>query len=354
MKRGAWIGLLALPVLLAGGHYAYWRVSAERLDQGLAIWLAQRQRAGWSTEAGTPVRGGYPLAATLTVPMVRLHAADTTEVPEGLTWNVERMVLRVKLAQPRLLQVNAEGAQSLRLTDGPDIPFRADRLRLVFPLDPGFPRWADLTIAQLRAGMPVGETAVGLTAQSFHIHGDLRPAAPQGEAAITFTLRAEAIRLPGHVNWPLGPEIARVDLDGSVGGPLPRGGTPMQAASQWRDGGGTIEIAALAVQWGKLTVNASATLALDEQLQPMGTGSARVQGQTEALDALVTSGALTQNAAQMVRTMIALFASPKAATAGQPDAEDEAVEVPFTLQNRRLFTRQLPLGRLPVLQWPKP
>ena len=353
MRRGLWIGLLALPVLLAGGHYAYWRISAERLEQGVAIWLAQRQRAGWSTDNGTPVRGGYPLSATLTVPLVRLHA-DPAEMPGGVTWNAERVVLRIKLTKPRLLQVNAEGAQSLRLTDGTDIPFRADRLRLVFPLDPGFPRWSELTIAQLRAGMPVGDTAVGLTVQAFRAQGDLRPAAPQGEAAITFALRAEAIRLPANVNWPLGPDIARIDLNGTVGGPLPRAGTPMQAASQWRDGGGTIEVAALALEWGKLMVNASATLALDEQLQPMGTGAARVQGHTEALDALVTAGTLTQNAAQMVRTMIALFAPPKTATASQPGTDDGEVEIPFSLQNRRLFTRQLPLGRLPLLEWPKP
>lgn len=346
MKRGWRIGLLALPVVLAGAHYAYWRISMERLDQGLAIWLNQRQRAGWTTETGAPRRGGYPLAASLTVPAVRLQG-NTAELPGGLTWQAERVVLRVKLTQPRLLQINAEGAQQLRLADGPEIPFRADRLRLVFPLDPGFPRWSDLTVTQLRAGMPVCDAAVGLTVGMFQAHGDLRPAAPQGEAAVTFALHAEEIRLPGNIPWALGPDVTRVDLDGFIGGPLPRGGTPAQAASQWRDGGGTIEIGALRVGWGKLALNASATLALDEQLQPMGTGSARIVGQTEVLDALVANGALTPRVAQMVRTMIALFAAP----ATQPGG-DGAVEIPLTLQERRLFTRQLPLGRLPVLPWP--
>ena len=286
------------------------------------------------------------MAATVMVPSVRLHS-DGGELPAGLTWNAERVTLRVKLTQPRLLQINAEGAQQLRLADSPDIPFRADRLRLVFPLDPGFPRWSDLTLTQLRAGMPSGDTAVGLTVGAFHAHGDLRHAAPQGEAAVTFSLHADAIRLPGNVTWALGPDVTRVDLDGFIGGPLPRGGTPAQAAIQWRDGGGTIEIAALRVEWGKLSLHASATLALDEQLQPMGTGSARIAGQSEALDALVASGALTPRAAQMVRTMIALFAIP----AAQP-SDDRTVEVPLSLQDRRLFTRQLPLGRMPALPWP--
>lgn len=354
MKRGLRFALLALPVVLAGAHYAYWRISAERLEQGLAIWLTQRQRAGWTTEIGAPQRGGYPFAATVTVPSVRLRSG-AGELPFALSWDVERVLLRVKLTQPRLLQINAEGAQQLRVADGPEIPFRADRLRLVFPLEPGFPRWTDLTIAQLRAGMPIGDSAVGLTVGAFRAHGELKLAAPQGEAAITFSLHAETIRLPGHVQWALGPDVGRVDLDGFVGGPMPhgfvggpvpRGGTPAQAAIQWRDGGGTIEVGAVRLEWGKLAINASATLALDEQLQPMGTGSARVAGQSEALDALVSGGALTPRVAQMVRTMIALFAAPATQPAG-----DGAVEIPLTLQDRRLFTRQLPLARMPVLPW---
>lgn len=347
MRRRLWILLLAVPVLLAGAHYAYWRISADRLEKGLAIWVTQRTRAGWSVATGVPVRGGYPMAATLTVPEVSLHT-DTADLPGGLTWNAERVVLRVALWQPRLLNIAAAGAQRLRLAEGPDIPFRADKMRLVFPLEPGIPRWSDLTIAQLRAGMPAGDTAVGLTVGDLRAHGDLRPAAPQGEAAITFAVHAEAVHLPSHLNWALGPDVTWADLNGTVGGPLPRGGSPAQAARQWRDGGGTVEISDLHMLWGPLDLDTSATLALDEQLQPMGTGSARMKGQAEALEALVKAGALTPRVAQLTKTMIALFAAPHA----EASDGDEAVEIPFTLQDRRLFTRQLPLARLPVLSWP--
>ena len=356
-RRWLWIGLIVVPVLLAGAHYTYWRIASEQLEHGLASWLAQRQMAGWTTDIGVPVRGGYPFAASLAIPAVALHS-DGREIPGGLTWKAERVVLRVRLTQPRLLQVNAEGAQQLRMGDAPLVPFRADRLRLVVPLDPGFPRWSDIVVSQLRAGMPAGDAAAGLTVGAFRAHGDLRPAAPQGEAAVTFTLHADAIRLPNNVTWPLGPDVARIDLDGTVGGPLPRAGSAAQAASQWRDGGGTVEIAALRLNWGKLAVDSSATLALDEQLQPMGTGTARIKGQSEALDALVMSGAMTPGVAQMARTMIALFAPPKglpgngASASGGNSAADAEVEIPLTLQNRRLFTRQLPLARLPVLRWP--
>jgi len=357
LRRKLWLVVLSLPVLLVGAHYAYWRIASAHLEKGLAVWLAQRQRAGWSNSIGTPVRGGYPLAATLTVPDVTLHGGGDN-LTGDLAWTAARVVLRVALAQPHLLSINAEGAQRLRLGQGPDIPFRTDRLGLLLPLDPGFPHWLDFSVAQLRAGLPAGETAAGLLAREFWVHADLRPAAPQGEPAITFAVRAEAIHLPGHVYWAFGPDIARIAIGGTVGGPLPRGGSPTQAAAQWRDGGGTVEIGDLRAQWGPLEINTSAVLALDEQLQPMGSGSAHFKGPSAALDALVAAGMMTPAVATMTRTMIALFAPARtgAGTGAQSgaaaDANADEAETPFTLQDRRLFARQLPLGRLPALAWP--
>ena len=349
MTRRHWllVPLLAAPVLGLGVHYAYWRMAADRLTEGLAIWRTQRQQAGWTSMMGPAEAGGYPLAATVSLRDVVVQSAGAG-IQGGLRWQAGRVVLRVTLWQPRLLQIQVEGTQQLRLAEQPEIPFQADRLRLVLPLEHGLPRWGELSITQLRAGLPIGGIIIG----DVRGRADLRPAAPQGEAAITFALRAEKIHLPEQRSWPLGPDITQAALDGTVGGPLPRGGAPAaslgQAAGQWRDGGGTVEISELALQWGKLDVHASATLALDAQLQPMGTGMARLRGHDAALDALVAAGALGPSVARMARTMIALFATP----ATPPDGADGAVELPLTLQERRLLSRQLPLAKLPLLPWP--
>src|SRR5207237_7942847 len=54
----------------------------------------------------------------------------------------------------------------------------------------------------------------------------------------------------------------------TVKGSIPSG-PPRQAATGWRDEGGTAEIDNLTLRWGTLAVSGSGTLALDSDLQPM-------------------------------------------------------------------------------------
>ena len=67
------IPCLLLAALIAG-HTALWFAAANHLDAGFNTWVAQRRAAGWQVDAGTPVRGGWPLAATLSVPDLALSA----------------------------------------------------------------------------------------------------------------------------------------------------------------------------------------------------------------------------------------------------------------------------------------
>jgi hypothetical protein len=93
-------------------------------------------------------------------------------------------------------------------------------------------------------------------------------------------------------------------------------------------------------------LTASATLALDEQLQPMGAASAHLIGYAETLDALAVRGAISKSAATAAKAVLSLLAhTPE--DGGPPD-----VEVPLTLQYRTLSMRQVPLLRLPELDWP--
>ena len=127
---------------------------------------------------------------------------------------------------------------------------------------------------------------------------------------------------------------------------MPPGAPLTERAAAWRDGGGALEIRRLALIWGPLDLTASATLALDEQLQPMGAGSARVVGYAETLDALAAHAAISRSAATAAKAVLSLLAhTPE-------DGSPPDVEVPLTLQYRTLSMRQVPLVRLPELDWP--
>ena len=347
LRRRLWIIVLAAPLLLAAADTLYWRLVERDLSDGFAAWLAGRSASGWTVIAGQPVRGGWPLAATLTVPAVSVKGGDP-DIPGGLTWSSERLVLRIALLRPKVLEIASEGAQHLRFAEGMEIPYTADRLRVTLPLLPGAPpRTAALTVHDLRAGIPAGRgAAASLTIGSLRLHLESRPAAQAGDAALAFLLDAEAIGPPASISRSLGPRIASLTLQGSLDGPVPRTHALTERATGWRDGGGTLEIQRVAIHWGPLDLAASATLALDEQLQPMGTGSARVVGYAETLDALAAHGAISRSAATAAKAVLSLLAhSPE-------DGSPPDVEVPLTLQYRTLSMRQVPLVRLPELDWP--
>lgn len=339
--------LAASVLAVAAGHFVYWRWATERLESGFATWAAARRTEGWTVRADPPRRGGWPLATVLTIPRFAV-AGGQPDIPGGLAWSVDRLTLTVALLHPHSLSIGADGQQRLRLGAWPEIPYTADRLRAEVPLEPGLPTHsAELDGAGLRAGLPTGPDAAGaLTAGRLRFHLDRRPAAPQGEPALAVSGTVEDVRLPLDLTWTLGGRIASLALDGALDGPLPRRPGLARRAVAWRDGGGSLEIQRLALDWGPLALTGSATMALDAQLQPMGTGTARIVGYAETLDALAGAGAIRPGVATAAKAVAALIASP--AEAGGP----AAIEVPLTLQGRTLLIRQIPLARMPELIWP--
>src|SRR4051794_7648058 len=127
LRRGL-LGLAMLAALLAVGHALLWRWMGSQLEAGFQDWAAQRRALGWRGEHAPPLRGGWPLAATLTLPRFRLEGGGATLVgglAGGLEWQADALVLR--LAPPRLdrLVVEMPGRQRLRLGAlGPPLPPR--------------------------------------------------------------------------------------------------------------------------------------------------------------------------------------------------------------------------------------
>ena len=112
-----------------------------------------------------------------------------------------------------------------------------------------------------------------------------------------------------------------------------------------RDAGGKLEVGRLALSWAALGLSAGATMALDEQMQPMGAATARVVGYDATLHALAASGVLGPRVAQAIGGVLGLLARP-AQEGGAPQ-----VEVPVTLENRTLSLGPFPLVRLREWVW---
>jgi len=338
---------LLLAVLVAGDALV-WHFAVRKMQAGLADWVAATRAAGWSVSSAAPEAGGWPLSATLTLRDVALQGG-ASDIPDGLAWRAAQVVLRVAPLRPRALRIDAEGAQHLRLSDAPDIPYTAARLQLLVPLqaDPSA-QALHLHGETLRASLPVAGADDTLTLDRLDADTVVNPAAPQGQAAVSLSASAGGIGLPARLKWPLGPRIASVSLEAALNGPLPVVSGLTARATAWRDAGGSLEVRHVETQWGPLGLAATATLALDPELQPMGTGTARAAGYAETLDALARNGLISRSAATTAKAVLSLLATT-------PDGGGPSeVEVPLSLQHRTLSMSQVPLVRLPELDLPPP
>jgi hypothetical protein len=246
-----------------------------------------------------------------------------------------------------VLLIDAEGVQHLRVANAPDITYTADRLQARVPLQAN-PSAQPLGLHSddLHASVPGAGNA--LTLDRLDVDAVVNPTAPKGQAAVSMSVDAGGIGLPSRLNWPLGPRIASVVLDAALNGPLTRAVGLTARATAWRDGGGSLLVQHLQTQWGMLRLTAMATLALDPQLQPAGNGTAQVTGYAETLDVLARDGLMSRSAATTAKAVLSLLAVTPV------DGGPAEVEVPLSLQYRTLSMHQMPLVRLPELDWPQP
>ena len=117
-----------------------------------------------------------------------------------------------------------------------------------------------------------------------------------------------------------------------------------QAATAWRNDGGTVELENLRLRWGDMEINGSGTLALDNDLQPIGGFSGGVAGFDQLLNALVASGRVKASDARVARLALAMLA--KAGPDGRPE-----ISTSLTIQNGEMYLGPAKLGPAPRIDW---
>lgn len=339
------IPFFAAIVIVAIGYVGLWLWAERELAQGFTRWAATSQASGWKVSSAPPERGTWPLAATLTVPDLSLSGGDE-EVPGGLTWHAEQLVIELSLLHPRVVVIKALGAQRLRLSVLPDVPYTAEELHADVPLQLGTPpRRLDIQAANLNADMPM-DKAGALTVAHLDVRVQWAPEDAPTEAPFTIAMRAADVVLPKVANWPLGPRVASISGDAALNGQMPHIEGLAQRAAAWRDAGGQLKAQRVAITWGALNLSGNGTIGLDRSLQPTGSGTARVVDPSETLNALVAHGMITRRAAFAANAVLALLERVPE-TGGSP-----VVEVPLAIQDRTVTVGNIPLAKLPMVVWP--
>jgi hypothetical protein len=345
MRRNYWIIAVAALLLIVSGDVVYWRIAVERLRAGYRDWISTSVGQGWEISSEVGSIGGWPWAATVAVPKFFLRHAGSA-LPENLQVAAEGVTLSISMFRPANLLISMSGPVHLRAANAPDLVLTNEEDWVSVSLVDGDSRTINLHATGLRVepAKAAWHATVGLINAQAKVVDEVKTL--RSEPAAYFSVSAEAILLPTLVKLPLGANISSLSLDGVLNGPLPETRDVTGWAEAWRDAGGSLAISHLALGWGPLGLTSSATLALDDQLQPMGSGNGRIVGYAPTLDRLAAAGTLTKSAATAAKAMLSLMAGP-----GDSD-EASVVDVPLTLQYRTLSMRQVPLLRLPELDWP--
>jgi hypothetical protein len=345
MRRNYWLIAIAVSLLIVAGDVAYWRIAVQRLRAGYRDWISTSGDQGWEISTEIESIGGWPWAATVAIPGLTLRHAGSA-LPGNLQVAVVGVTLSISMFRPAILLIAMSGPVHLRTPDTPDLVLASEENWVSVSLVDGDSRTINLHATGLRVepAMAAWHATVGLVSAQAKVVDELKTL--RSESAAYFSVSAEAIVLPPLLKWPLGPNISSLSLDGVLNGPLPEARDVTGWAEAWRDAGGSLAISHLALGWGPLGLTSSATLALDDQLQPMGSGNGRIVGYAPTLDRLAAAGTLSKSAATAAKAMLSLMAGPAASDG------PSAVDVPLTLQYRTLSMRQVPLVRLPELDWP--
>ena len=326
-----------LLALLVAGDFIAWKAATTRLQSNLASLTTDMRASGWTVQSSDPETGGWPFAAALTLKKLRIEGAGAA-IPGGLAWSVDRIVLSIRLFDPRRLAIAPFGEETLRLSHLPVLDFDAESLEALIPLGSGRPRHAALTAEGLAGGLQASRRRQDVQIGTLSVSGQAQSS--RGGIDATGDFAATGIALPDTGRWPLGGLVKHLSASATLISPPVTGASSRAQAQSWHDGLGFLRIHALDLRWGPLLLQGDAQLGLDGKLQPAGSGTIHVAGYGEALDALASAHVIGPGLAATYKALLEVMAPP-----GAP------LNVKVTLRDSTLFVGEIPLARVADVGW---
>lgn len=341
MRRPTRLGLAIIAALLVifGAYTVYWFVVAGQIKDGVVAW-AQSARADKIDISWQKIRVvGFPISFRVELDSAALRDGAVTPSPEVRIPSLSGIARPGDFATWRLAA--QQGFSGELAGAGERLPLRlaAQTAAGVVSIEPrgSWKLWLRLQDTSLEAAEQVRISS----AEAWII---TPPNPPQGHADpdLAVAVNARQVGLPAAIG-PLGNTIDELAFGVTVKGTIPNGKLA-EAATAWRDAGGTIELDNLRLKWGGLSATATGTIALDQELQPTGGFSGAIQGYDQILTALVQNGQMRATDAGLARLALAVLA--KAGPDGKPE-----IATAFTIQNGQMFFGPAKLGKAPRITW---
>lgn len=333
-----------LLVCLAGAYTGYWFWLAQTFQQNLALWVDQQRMLGYriSYAAGEPHGFPFPVRIGLT--------GIAVEPPAGSTpWRLDTQSMELSIAPWRPLSLRIDNAgrepeyRVRWLAGGGNHDVTVDGLSVVFRLsDDGAP--PALVFPVQSVSVREGDRYIASVTQ---FSGDVGvfDVNSHAESSVTFALSAYGVNFL-HVVPDKTVETYNWQLSGRIMGRVPAAPLP-RALAAWSSDGGYLELTRFKASWEAVTdVDVNGSLALDRQLQPVGSMTARLRNYADLIDWLVSIGGMS--AGQATTTKFALAAMSQPAADGSHELE---ARIPLTIQNGYLSVGDAKVAQIPPILW---
>ncbi len=336
----AFVGIAGLAVLWV----VAWFTLASNMRTETLAWIEAQRAAGFTVSYTKFELSGFPFKLVATIDEPGLGWPDTRA---PWVWQGKHLTMQARPWTPWRLRLALAGAQTVRLADGAGpttYKGAADVLALDLVFGGDGAESGRLTVGGLNFSTAEGTRAI--TVERAEVAARRGFPDPEDHHASTLNVELLALGLgfPESLDLPLGRIIGALRLQADVLGTVPTASWPA-ALAKWRDDGGTIEVARLALTYGPLDVRANGTLAFDGDMQPIGAFTAKVQGFFPLVDALKDKGLV--RARDAVTAKIVLGALAKRPAQGGPPT----LNLPLTVQGRKVYAGPLALAEVPAIPW---
>ena len=335
----------AIILVLVTGYAVYWHQVARIFDQNLAAWPEQWRAQGYQINVGRSEIHGFPWLLRSAIDQFEMRSP-----PGPQSWALSKQHGAVTLTgepwRPLGFGIELSREQSWLMTDGAgrdvlrlhsnwgngDVKLGFDgRLKLI---------WLQGQLAVESPALP----SIQIKEMRGRLALDDENLKDEQAADINAMLSLTDVDIDLPQESPLGNHVSKLIAAGFVIGGIPPG-SPRESLSRWRDNGGVAEVTRLEINWGPLAVTADATIALDQQLQPLIAGTATVRGYNQAIDALLAGDLISQAQGTTARVALAAIA--------QTDDDGNKVKLPITVQDGFLFLGPLKVAAVPRIAWPQ-
>jgi hypothetical protein len=339
-RRTRILASIAVGILLLGGYTGYWFAVAGQLEKGIDAWVAFQRQAGMIVDFQRTAITGFPFAFRTTFGQPHIAGAINGQ---AFDWHGPDVEARVSPLDLHAMIFSGPGHHTIDLGAGP-ATLDAAALTARIGLDGGGqPSSLTVGVSNAKATLPDGKI---VAAASGEASLDLASTPPKSDAdpLLQFAVSAKDLQLPEGVVLLTADPLGEAALAGTVKGPVPA--APLrQALASWRDAGGTVDITSFAAAQATLSLSGSATVALDETLQPIVAANLKARGLGPTIDLLASQHRIYPEDALKMKLFV------KGAERDAPGGYKE-VATGLTVQGGYLAWGPFKLAKVPPILWP--